>query len=67
MPKAYIIARITVTDPDQYATYVPGATAAIAKYGGRPLVRGGTYVELEGGSRPRNVVIEFPSYADALA
>ncbi len=67
MPKAYIIARITVTDPDKYAAYVKDATAAIARFGGRPLVRGGAYAELEGGSRPRNVVIEFESLDQAKA
>jgi uncharacterized protein (DUF1330 family) len=67
MPKAYIIARITVTDPDKYAEYVKDASAAIRQYGGRPLVRGGAYAELEGGSRPRNVVIEFESLDQAKA
>ena len=41
MPKAYVIARVTVTDPDAYAEYAKGATAAIRQYDGRPLVRGG--------------------------
>ncbi len=67
MPKAYVIARITVTDPERYAEYVEDATKAIALYGGRALVRGGQAVELEGGSRPRNVVLEFESLAQAQA
>jgi uncharacterized protein (DUF1330 family) len=67
VPKAYVIARITVTDPERYAEYVKDATRAIALYGGRPLVRGGQAVELEGGSRPRNVVLEFESLAQAQA
>jgi uncharacterized protein (DUF1330 family) len=67
MPKAYVIARITVTDPEKYAAYVADATEAIRKYGGRPLVRGGAVIELEGGSRPRNVVLEFESLAQAEA
>ena len=62
MPKAYIIANITVTDPDQYATYRAGTPAAIARHGGRFLVRGGTIHPLEGAlDLDRLVVIEFPS------
>jgi uncharacterized protein (DUF1330 family) len=65
MPKGYIIARIVVTNPEQYADYVKDASAAIQKYGGRPLVRGGAMTELEGEGRPRNVVIEFESVEQA--
>ena len=61
MPKAYLIARVTVTDPEAYAEYAKGASEAIRKYNGRPLVRGGAYEALEGEARPRNVVIEFES------
>ena len=59
MPKGYVIARVTVTNPEAYAEYAKGATEAIRQYGGRPLVRGGAYEALEGEARPRNVVIEF--------
>lgn len=65
MPKAYVVARITVTNPEAYAEYVKGATEAIRKYGGRPLARGGAIVELEGGARPRNVILEFESLEQA--
>ncbi len=65
MPKGYVIARVTVTNPEAYAEYAKGATAAIAKYNGRPLVRGGAYEALEGEARPRNVVIEFDSVEQA--
>ena len=61
MPKGYVIARVTVTNPEAYAEYAKGATEAIRQYGGRPLVRGGAYEALEGEARPRNVVIEFDS------
>ncbi len=40
---------------------------AFAKYGARFLVRGGTRVVAAGAARARNVVIEFPDYATALA
>ncbi len=65
MPKAYLIARVTVTDPDAYAEYAKGASEAIRKYNGRPLVRGGACEVLEGPARPRNVVIEFESLDQA--
>ena len=65
MPKAYVIARVTITNPDAYAEYAKGATAAIRQYNGRPLVRGGAFEALEGEARPRNVVIEFDSMEQA--
>jgi len=67
MPKAYWIARVTVTDPDQYKHYAEGASAVFPKYGARVLARGGKCNQLEGEGRPRNVVIEFPSYDEAIA
>ncbi len=67
MPKAYWIARVTVTDPDQYGKYASAAPAAFARYGARILARGGKSFQAEGEGRPRNVVIEFPSYDDAVA
>lgn len=65
MPKAYIVARVTVTDPEAYAEYAKGASAAIKQYGGRPLARGGAYEAVEGEARPRNVIIEFDSMEQA--
>ena len=67
MAKAYWIARVTVSDPDQYKHYAEATPAAFTKYGARILARGGRYNQLEGDGRPRNVVIEFPSYDDAVA
>ncbi|MFC6340227.1 DUF1330 domain-containing protein [Pseudomonas sp. CCM 7891] len=66
--KAYWIAHVDVTDPDQYCQYTQRAPAAFALYGGRMLARGGRSEALEGGPmRQRNVVIEFDSYEQALA
>lgn len=66
--KAYWIAHVDITDPDQYSQYTQRAPAAFALFGGRMLARGGRSEALEGGpARQRNVVIEFESYEQALA
>jgi uncharacterized protein (DUF1330 family) len=68
MAKAYLIGEIDVRDPDTYAGYTAKTPAAIAKHGGRFVVRGGTSEALEGDSpQGRVVVIEFPSLAAARA
>lgn len=66
MPKAYWIAHVTVTDPEPYAIYAAGATAAFGKYNGKVLARGGEFRQMEGDGHPRNVVVEFPSMQAAL-
>ena len=67
MPKAYWIARVTVTDADQYKGYADLAPVAFKKFGATILARAGKHENLEGAGRPRNVVIEFKSYDDAIA
>ena len=67
MARGYWIARVDVTDPEAYRDYVAANGVAFAKFGGRFLVRGGKFESMEGTSRQRNVVIEFPSYEAALA
>jgi uncharacterized protein (DUF1330 family) len=65
--KAYWIARVTVSDPDRYKLYAESAPEAFRRYGAKILARGGRCEQMEGEGRPRNVVIEFSSYADAIA
>jgi len=67
MAKGYWIARVDVSDPEAYRGYVAANGPAFGKYGARFLVRGGDFQAVEGSSRERNVVIEFPSYEAALA
>ena len=67
MPKAYWIAQVTVSNPDQYKHYAESASVAFKKYAAQILARGGRSSQMEGDGRPRNVVIEFPSYDDAVA
>lgn len=59
---AYMIARVEVTDRQQYKKYLALTPATIAKYGGRFIARGGKTISLEGSEESRRVVIlEFPS------
>ena len=63
---AYIIAEIDVTDPEAYKAYTARTPAAIQKYGGKFIVRGGgNTLSLEGAPPQRIVVIEFPDKAAA--
>lgn len=66
MTKGYWIARVDITDMEQYKAYIAANAAAFSKYGARFLVRSGRFEAPEGESRSRNVVIEFPSYQTAL-
>ena len=63
---AYILVDCDVTDSAQYDKYKALAPAAIERYGGRYLVRGGKTDVLEGDWQPKRVVVlEFPTLADA--
>jgi uncharacterized protein (DUF1330 family) len=65
---AYIIASIKVTDPEGYERYRQAVPGTIAAHGGRYLARGGAAEALEGDLEPnRLVIVEFPSYEQALA
>ena len=66
MPKGYWIAHNDVHDAETYKGYIAANAAVFKKYGARFLVRAGTYEAVEGPSRARHVVIEFPDYATAL-
>jgi uncharacterized protein (DUF1330 family) len=58
---AYIIAQVTITDPQKYAEYAKLAGPAGAKYGGKFLARGGNTTLLEGKNPHQRIVInEFP-------
>lgn len=64
---AYLIVEVKVIDPVAYEQYKALAQAAIARHGGRYLVRGGPLEVLEGKSptSPRLVVVEFDSVEQA--
>jgi uncharacterized protein (DUF1330 family) len=62
MPSAYIIANVTVTNPEQYEEYKKLSTLAMQVHGAELCVRGGKVEVLEGDWAPTRVVIlKFPS------
>ncbi len=61
------IGHVEVTDPEGYAEYAAKAGEVIPSKGGRFIARGGRYQQLEGKDHPRNVVIEFDTFEDAIA
>lgn len=68
MAKGYwVSAHRRAADPDKHAAYRLLAIAAIEAAGGRFLVLGGQSQAREYGLEERTVVIEFDSYAAALA
>lgn len=67
MTKGYWIARIDVDDAQAYERYRSMNGTAFAAFGGRFLVRGPAGKVVKGQARQHNVVIEFQSYAQALA
>ncbi|RLK10180.1 DUF1330 domain-containing protein [Ruegeria conchae] len=67
MARGYWVAHVDVDDIETYKSYVAANAAPFAEYGGKFLVRGGERTEVEGKARARTVVIEFPSYEQALA
>jgi uncharacterized protein (DUF1330 family) len=67
MAKGYWIGRVDVHNEDGYKAYAAANPAIFNKFGGRFVIRGGKFKGVEGQSRSRNVVIEFPDYETALA
>jgi|SRR3954447_3440891 len=67
MTKGYWIARVDISDPEKYKAYVEANGPVFAKCGARFIVRAGRSETVEGTSRSRNIVLEFPSYEAAVA
>lgn len=65
MAKGYLIGHITVNDPEAYREYVEKDTPILEALGGRFIVRGGSSEIVEGETKLRHVIIEFPSYEAA--
>ena len=67
MTKAYWVAHVDVKDANAYARYVRANADAFEKYGAIFIIRGGTQEQIEGETRARTVVIEFPDIESARA
>lgn len=62
MPRAYVIAAETISDEVGFAQYGPAVPPTVSTFGGKFIVRGGNFTNLEGEwPHPRLVIIEFPS------
>lgn len=66
MKKGYWLVRADITDPEKFKVYAAKTPAAVEQFGGRFLVRAGESMLVEGSTRSRNTVIEFPSYQSAI-
>ncbi len=66
MAKGYRIVRVDIRDPEQYKKYIAANAAPFRKFGAKFLARAGKLETVEGTSRSRNALIEFPSYQAAL-
>lgn len=66
MAKGYWIVHLDIRDAAAYDRYRAANAAAFRQYGARFLARGGEYEVVEGASRTRHVILEFPSYQAAL-
>src|SRR6516165_7086645 len=67
MAKGYWIGRVDVNNEDGFKPHAAANQPIFKKFGGRYLVRAGKFDVAEGHTRSRNVVVEFPDYAAALA
>ena len=64
--KGYVVCVYkSITNKDKFKEYAVKARAAVEKYKGKFLIRGGKTTTNEGEASPRTVVIEFPSYEEA--
>lgn len=62
----YILLNADVTDQAGYEEFKRLAEVLIPKFGGRYLARGGKVETVEGEWLPRIVLLEFPSFDEAM-
>lgn len=62
---AYCMVHVNVHNVEEYKKYVTLAGSAVAKYGGKFLVRGGRFVQKEGVAFARNVLVQFDDFETA--
>ena len=61
----YAVVQVDVHDADAYAKYAELAGPAVLKHGGKFLARGGEVHVMEGTTRARCVLVEFPDIETA--
>ena len=55
-----------IDNAENLKKYSSIVTPIIKEFGGKPLVRGGKFLTLEGEKYPRTVIWEFPNYEQAI-
>ena len=64
--KGYVVCVYkSISNKEKLKEYAIKARAAVEKYKGKFLIRGGKSINNEGEKSPRTVIIEFPSYDEA--
>ena len=64
--KGYVVCVYkSIDNEEKLKEYAAKARAAVEKYKGKFLIRGGKSINNEGDKSPRTVVIEFPSFDEA--
>ena len=64
--KGYVVCVYkSIDNEEKLKEYAVKARAAVEKYNGKFLIRGGKSINNEGEKSPRTVVIEFPSFDEA--
>ena len=64
--KGYVVCVYkSISNEEKLKDYAVKARAAVEKYKGKFLIRGGKSINNEGEKSPRTVVIEFPSFDEA--
>ena len=64
--KGYVVCVYkNINNEEKLKEYAVNARAAVEKYKGKFLIRGGKSINNEGEKSPRTVIIEFPSYDEA--
>ena len=64
--KGYVVCVYkSISNEEKLKEYAIKARAAVEKYKGKFLIRGGKSINNEGEKSPRTVIIEFPSYNEA--
>lgn len=67
MAKGYLIAQVTVNDPNAYARYAKAAGELLGVFGARNILKPETAIVAEGSPRARTVVFEFEGFQKAKA